>query len=151
MTKALIFDLDNCLAPSREVGEELYEPAFEAIREANRGQLGESQLSKAFEDVWRHPLDWVAERYGFSKAMLDAAWQAFEKMEVSRPMVGYDDIEVIAEWPVSRFLVTSGFRRLQESKIRALNIRPLFTNVYVDAIDEPGHLGKAGIFKTILD
>jgi hypothetical protein len=34
MTKALIFDLDNCLAPANAVGEELFEPAFDAIRTA---------------------------------------------------------------------------------------------------------------------
>src|SRR5580765_7952350 len=36
MVKALIFDLDNCLAAANEVGEELFEPAFEAMRQANR-------------------------------------------------------------------------------------------------------------------
>jgi FMN phosphatase YigB (HAD superfamily) len=35
MINALIFDLDNCLAAAREVGEELYHPAFEAMRHAN--------------------------------------------------------------------------------------------------------------------
>jgi FMN phosphatase YigB (HAD superfamily) len=46
--------------------------------------------------------------------------------------------------------VTSGFRRLQESKIKALNLAPFFTAVYVDAIDEPGRLGKQGVFERIL-
>ncbi len=32
MIKALIFDLDNCLAAANEVEEHLFEPAFEAIR-----------------------------------------------------------------------------------------------------------------------
>ena len=32
MNKALIFDLNNCLAAANEVEEHLFEPAFEAIR-----------------------------------------------------------------------------------------------------------------------
>jgi hypothetical protein len=32
MTKAIIFDLDSCLAADNEVGEQLFAPAFGAIR-----------------------------------------------------------------------------------------------------------------------
>jgi hypothetical protein len=57
-------------------------------------------------------------------------------MEVARPMRGYGDLPILAELPAQRFPVTSGFRRLQESKIKALNLAPFFTAVYVDAIDD---------------
>ena len=150
MTKALIFDLDNCLAPANEVGEELFEPAFDAIRRANHGTVSNEALELAFTDVWRHPLDWVAAKYSFSEAMLAAGWRVFVAMEVARPMHGYGDLPVLAELPAQLFLVTSGFRRLQESKIKALNLAPFFTALYVDAIDEPDRLGKQGVFERIL-
>lgn len=149
-TKALIFDLDNCLAAANEVGEELYEPAFAAIRQANHGAVSAADLAQAFADVWRHPLDWVAARYGFSEAMLAAGWRVFTKLEVTRAMHGYGDLAILAQLPAQRFLVTSGFRRLQESKIRALQLAPLFTALHVDAIDEPDRLGKQGLFQRIL-
>lgn len=150
MTKALIFDLDNCLAAAKEVGEELFEPAFDAIRLANRGDVSDEALEQAFAEMWRHPLDWVAARYGFSEAMLAAGWRVFVEMEVSCPMYGYSDLAVLAELSVQRFLVTSGFRRLQESKIVALKLAPLFTALYVDAIDEPDRRGKQALFERIL-
>lgn len=150
MPKALILDLDNCIAPAREVGEDLYEPAFAAIRQANAGHISDATLEEAFADIWRHPLDWVAARHGFSEAMRNAAWQVFITMEVGRPMHGYGDLGALAELPVQRFLVTSGFRRLQESKIKALQLAPLFTACFVDAIDEPDRLGKQGLFEQIL-
>ena len=112
MTKALIFDLDNCLAPANEVGEELFEPTFDAIRRANHGTVSNEALELAFADAWRHPLDWVAAKYSFSEAMLAAGWRVFVAMEVSRPMYGYGDLPILAELPAQRFLVTSGFRRL---------------------------------------
>ncbi len=151
MIGAAIFDLDNCLAAANEVGERLFAPAFEAIRRASRGWLSEQTLTDAFSDRWRHPLDWVASRYGFSPEMLAACWQVFASIEVKQPMHGYGDLTLLAELPVQRFLVTSGFRRLQESKIRALGLERLFTAIHVDAIDEPDRKGKRGLFELILD
>ena len=151
MTKAVIFDLDNCLAAANEVGEQLFASAFDAIRRTNHGALSEKSLTDAFADCWRHPLDWVASKYGFSREMLAAGWQVFAITEVTQPMYGYDDLAILSELPVQRFLVTSGFRRLQQSKIRALKLERLFTAIHVDAIDEPDRKGKQGLFELILD
>ena len=52
--------------------------------------------------------------------------------------------------PVQRFLVTSGFRRLQESKVRALGFADWFAGIYIDALDEPDRRGKHGFFQDIL-
>ena len=150
MIKALIFDLDNCLAAADEPGRQLYEPAFHAIRAANHGTLSDAALDRAFADCWRHPLDWVAANHGFSEAMLSAGWSVLVATEVTQAMRGYADLGSLATLPAQRFLVTSGFRRLQESKIKALNLGPLFTAIHVDAIDEPSRLGKQGLFELIL-
>ena len=151
MPRALIFDLDNCLAAADEVGAEFYQPAFTAMRKANRGTLSEQQLEEAFSDCWRQPLDHVARRYGFSREMLAAGWAIFSEMAVQTPMKGYGDLEVLKDLPFQRYLVTSGFRRLQESKIKALNLAPLFERIEIDAIDEAGRKGKRGIFESILE
>ncbi len=150
MIRAIIFDLDNCLSASEEAGADLFEPALAAIRSENRGTLSEEALEAALRDTWRHSLDFVARKHGFSKAMLDAGWRAFASLETKALMHGYEDIAVLAEIPAMRFLVTTGFRRLQESKIRALGFAHLFQAVVVDAIDEPDRKGKQGIFAEIL-
>jgi FMN phosphatase YigB (HAD superfamily) len=82
--------------------------------------------------------------------MTEAGWRVFGGLEVNRKLHGYGDLSLLSELPANRFLVTSGFRRLQESKIRALDLIPLFTAVYVDAIDEHDRLGKLGHFESIL-
>src|SRR5919199_2604461 len=150
MIKALIFDLDNCLAAADEPGPQLLAPTFEAIRRANHGTLSEETLERAFAECWRHPLDWVAREYGFSDEMLSAGWAVNARTEVDRPMRGYADLGTLAELPARLFLVTSGFRRLQESKVRALGIRSRFEHVVIDAIDEPDRKGKAALFADIL-
>jgi len=150
MIKAVIFDLDNCLSAADEVGEALFEPAFNAIRRAKHGNLSEQTLEEAFSDCWRHSLDFVAARHGFSEGMLAAGWQAFAALEVKTPMAGYADLPTLGEIDALRFLVTSGFRRLQESKIRALGIQGLFTEVLIDAIDDSNRKGKQQSFSDIL-
>jgi len=151
MIKALIFDLDSCLAAANEPGESLFAEAFAAIRSANNGHVPEEQLRAAFQDCWRFPFDFIADKYGFSPAMRAAGFAAFSKVEVRQPMHGYGDLAALAELPAKLFLVTSGFRRLQESKVRALGIAHLFTDIHIDAIEEPGTKGKLHAFQAILN
>jgi putative hydrolase of the HAD superfamily len=147
---AIIFDLDNCLAPATAVGEALLEPAFDAVRAVNRGLLDPGRLEEAFADCWVHAFDWVARTHGFSSEMREAGWAVMRTLEVRAPMTGYSDLGILQELEARRFLVTSGFRRLQSSKVRALGIEPLFERVAVDAIDERDRIGKQAIFERIL-
>lgn len=149
--KALIFDLDNSLAPSRSVGESRYEPAFEAIRKVNAGALSEDQLEAAFADLWESPLDWVAEEYGFTPMMLDAAWDHFSELQADGGFTSYEDLHVLDELSVLKFLVTSGFRKLQQSKIDALGLSEKFDGIVIDAIDEEDHEGKEKIFRKLME
>lgn len=150
MIKALIFDLDSCLSAANEVGDQLFKPAFDAIRRANHGAVSQDSLTQAFSDCWRFPFNDVVRKYGLTDEMTKAGFDAFKQIEVTEPMHGYGDLHVLRELAQQLFLVTSGFRRLQESKIGALGIRPLFTEIRIDAIDEPGQKGKAGHFEEIL-
>lgn len=150
MIKAVIFDLDNCLAAADEPGRSLLEPTFAAIRDANRGTVPNDTLERAFAECWRTPLDAVARQFAFSDEMLAAGWAVNRSAEVTSPMSGYGDLHVLESLPVLSFLVTSGFRRLQASKVRALGIEHHFVQIHVDAIDEPHRRGKEQIFREIL-
>ena len=147
--RAAIFDLDNCLAAADEAGEALFAPAFEAMRAANKGRLSEGELDAAFADCWRLALDKVARKHGFPDEVYQAGYAVFNRLEVVHPLRGYGDLHVLRKLPWTRALVTSGFRRLQESKIAALGVRDAFEEVHVDAIDEGGR-GKEAIFRDIL-
>jgi putative hydrolase of the HAD superfamily len=95
-------------------------------------------------------LDWIARKHRFSAELQAAAWAAYESLEVRVPMRGYPDLGVLSELAVLRFLVTSGFRRMQESKIRALGIASHFTAIHIDALGDANRVGKEGIFRNIL-
>jgi putative hydrolase of the HAD superfamily len=147
---AIIFDLDNCLCDAREVGEKLFEPVFDAVRKANQGTLALQTLELALAECWYTAFDAVAKRYGFDSKMFDAGRGAFAELEASGPMRPYPDISAIRQLPVRRYLVTSGFRRLQTSKIAVLGIEAWFDSVIIDAVDDPAHPGKQQIFESIL-
>ena len=149
--RAFIFDLDNCLAAADEPGEALLEPVFAAVRAANHGAIAPDVLERALQDCWFHSFDYVAVRHGFTEAMRAAGCEEFRTIEVCEPMHGYGDLDILPTLGELRFLVTSGFRRLQESKIAALGISSCFNEIIVDAVDESGRRGKERIFTDLVD
>lgn len=149
--KAAIFDLDNCLCPATAAGQGLFAPAFEAIRRANRGAVDEQTLERALGECWYTAFDLVAQLHGFSQEMAAAGREAFARLEIAEPIEGYADLHLVQRLPLRRFLVTSGFRRLQQSKIERLKLEPCFEGIFIDAIDEPGHPGKQHLFERILE
>lgn len=151
MIRAIIFDLDNCLAAGDAAGRNFLDPVFHAIQKTNRDHFSAAQFETVVFEMWRHPLNIVADKHGFPPEMRAAAWAAYAQLEVSGPIPGYPDLPILRELPVQRFLVTSGFRRLQESKVRALGFGPVFDGIWIDAIDEPEQKGKERIFAEILD
>lgn len=149
MIRSIIFDLDNCLAPADEPGRELLAPVFNAVREANDGSVPEAVLREAFEACWFQPFDHVTEVHGFTAAMVSAGWSALAGIEVTTPMHGYGDLDVLGDLPQPLFLVTAGFRRLQASKVRALGIGHFFADIRIDAIEEADRIGKQGHFEDL--
>lgn len=134
LIQAVIFDLDNTLADARQVGAQVFQPAFDAIRAANRGCLSELRLEAALAACWHTAFHTVARTHGFSLAMTRAGAQAFRTLTVppDAGYVGYPDMPALRRVGAERFLVTSGFRRLQDSKIDTLGIRDLFRRVEID-------------------
>ncbi len=150
MVPSVIFDLDYCLCAGDEVGAKLYEPVFASIRRANAGALTDAALAEAFAACMRFPFDAVAERFQFSAAMYRAGLRGFEAAEVAAPMHGYPDLHVLRELPGRHFLVTTGFPRLQQSKITALGIRACFDAICIDSIVEQPRRRKQAIFADIV-
>lgn len=120
------------------------------MRAANHGALSPDELDRAFRDCWVHAFDVVADRHGFTGAMRAAGARAFTRIEVHGPMHGYGDLDVLPRLGDRRFLVTSGFRRLQESKVRALGVAPLFDEIVIDAVDDAERRGKEGVFADLI-
>lgn len=154
--KAVIFDLDNTLADAKLVGKDAFKPAFDAIRHANAAHLSEAKLQNAFDACWHTAFYTVASEHGFSPAMTEAGAKAFRSLTVPKGSGyrGYEDLPLVPLLPLDRYLVTSGFREFQNSKVDTLGIRDHFKAIDID--DPEDHLpdpgpGKTPLFEKIRD
>jgi FMN phosphatase YigB (HAD superfamily) len=150
--RALFVDLDNTLFRTRSIPRAVVRPLRAALAAANCGPdaLEPATLAAVLADTWRRPFDVVARDYALPLTLC-AAWEAASaELVVTVPLRPYADVWALGDLNVHRVLVTTGFRRLQESKVTALGIAPLFDRVVVDALGEPGRAGKAGIFRALL-
>jgi FMN phosphatase YigB (HAD superfamily) len=150
--RALISDLDNTLYSARTVSRSTLQPLFDAVRNANRAAaiLPEPRLENALEACWDRSFDQVAREYALPETLCRAWQAAATQLEVAEPLESYADVSVLWTLPLRLFLVTTGYRRFQESKIAALGLAPRFQAIYVDAIEESTRIGKEGLFRRLL-
>jgi FMN phosphatase YigB (HAD superfamily) len=108
-------------------------------------------LDAALADAWRLPFDRVVAEYHLPEAVRTAWEEGACALQVTQPLSPYADVLAALErLALRRFLLTTGFRQLQESKIRQLGLASLFTAVYIDALDPPGPVGKRVILQRLL-
>ncbi len=151
MIRALICDLDNTLFPTRAIPRSVLQPALDAVRAVNRAgsHVPESRLEEALEDCWDLSFDEVAQRYALPAPLCQAWAKSAERLEANGPLELYPDAAVLWTLPLRRFLVTTGYRRFQESKIAALDIAHRFEGICIDALGD-GRVGKEALFRQLM-
>ena len=103
LTKALIFDLDSCLAAVDEGASSCSPRRLRPSAGDNDGSVPEEKLRAAFAECWRVAFDAVADKYGFTEEMRAAGWQVFRQTEVTGPIHGYGDLAVLNDLRFSGF------------------------------------------------
>lgn len=147
MKKAIIFDLDNTIYPVSSIGDELFKPLFEKLKSS--GKL-DDQLEDIRKDVMRIPFQAVAEQYNFDQELTDECMELLKELEYKKPIAAFDDFEEIKEMKADLFLVTTGFMKMQQSKVESLQLDKDFKEIF---IIDPTHSDKEkkDIFKEIMD
>jgi FMN phosphatase YigB (HAD superfamily) len=150
--RALICDLDNTLFPARAVPLTTVQPALELVRAANRAvpMVPDARLEEALEACWDRSFDEVARLYALPEPLCRTWEAAAEQLEVNERLELYPDVVVLWSLPVRLFLVTTGYRRLQQSKIRALGLTGRFEAIYIDGLGESTRVGKEALFRQLL-
>ena len=154
MIRAVVFDLDNTLYDATTIPDQVLAPAIAAVRRANAGPdaIPTDVLEAALQSARRLGFLQVAERHGLP-ASLSAAWrEAYRGLLVTTPLQPYPDVlPSLTALGLTKLLLTTGFRRMQESKIAALDIAHLFDAIYIDALDQGEGPGKQRLLQDILD
>lgn len=138
MIRAAVFDLDNTLYDSTTIPAELLAPCVTAVRRANAGPqaIPGEVLESALQAARRFGFLTVAQRRGLP-AFLRLAWrEVYQHLTVPGRLYPYPDVlPVLEALPLLKLLLTTGYRGMQESKIAALDIAPMFDGVYIDTLD----------------
>ncbi|PZF72537.1 HAD family hydrolase [Taibaiella soli] len=128
MKKAIILDLDNTLFDTVGNGGLIFGALFELI-EKNGGYSGE--LERIKEMGVRKPFQWVANKFQFTEELYNASIALLRNLSVAvkmNPFPGYDLVKALS---VDKFLVTTGFTHLQQSKIDSLGIGGDFKKIII--------------------
>ena len=149
MKKAIILDLDNTIYPVSSIADHLFNELFNFLDQHIAGE-GVEYINKAKEDLKRIPYQKVADKYQFSELVKNKGLELLNNIEYNRPMQPFDDYKHIREAKVTKFLVTTGFTKLQWSKVKMLNIEADFEAIHI--VDpELSPLTKKDIFASILE
>lgn len=126
--KALLLDLDNTIFPVSSIGDELFAPLFDLIKEKGEYQGDFQEMRK---HIMSKPFQWVAREYEFSEPLKQESLQMLETLTYDKPIQPFDDYSEVKKLPLKKFLITAGFTRMQLSKIRNLGIEEDFVEIFI--------------------
>ena len=145
--KVLILDLDNTVFPVSAIGEELFGALFQMIR--NNGEY-QGDFDQIRQEIMRRPLLLIAIDFSFSEELTKECLELFENMTYSKPIETFKDYPEIRKYPCKKYLVTTGFPKLQKSKITQLGIENDFEEIFVvDPVNS--NLTKKDVFLQIIN
>ena len=128
MTKALILDLDNTIYPVKSIGDKLFAGLFSLIEKT--GEAGD-RIAAIEQEIMRRPFQMVAEEFGFSEKLIASGMDMLKDLEYKGEIRYFPDYELVRKMDLKKFLVTTGFVRLQESKIYGMQIENDFEKIYI--------------------
>lgn len=148
MKRALILDLDNTIYPVSQIADNLFKKLFDLIdREETAGNYAD--LEKAKDELTRRNFQLVADKYHFSPELKTKGIQLLKDMTYDLPMQPFEQYQHIKSSPHDKFLVTTGFSKLQWSKIKMLDIEADFLEIHI--VDpETSQQTKKDVFAAIM-
>jgi len=128
MKKAIIFDLDNTIYGVPTIGDELFAALLQTIQESGAYK---SDFEAVKKDIMRKPFQVVAATHHFSDALTQKGMELLSNLRYEGPIQYFDDYEETRNLTIDKYLVTTGFIQLQQSKIEGMNIGPAFKEIHI--------------------
>lgn len=144
--KAIIFDLDNTIYAVRSIGNELFAPLFELILQEGDHT---ANMEKIKADIMRRPFQLVARDYQFSDKLTADGIALLKDITYQGKIEPFDDYWLTTKIQLDKFLVTTGFLKLQQSKIEGMKITNDFKAIHI--VDPAtSTLTKKDVFASII-
>ncbi len=144
--KAIILDLDNTIYPVSSIGDRLFKSLFSLILESGEYSGDFDQIR--FE-IMRRPFQYIADEFSFSENLKADCFKLLSVLTYDEKMQPFEGYETLLTVPCRRFLVTTGYTKMQHSKIKQLGIENDFEALFVIDPDK-STLTKRDLFEKIL-
>jgi len=149
MKRALILDLDNTIYPVSSIADNLFKQLFELIDQYS-DEMDYENIERAKYELTRRPYQLVADECNFCEELKNKGMELLKNVTYDLPMKPYEAYQHIRTIPLHKFLVTTGFTKLQRSKIKMLDIEGDFEEVHI--VDpEVTDWKKKDVFQDIMD
>ena len=144
--KAIIFDLDNTLYSVDSIGEKLFSVLFKLFEDDGSLNI---ELKNIKRDIMQKPFQTVAAQYSFSKTLIEKCITHLKMLTYHGNLSAFNDYKHVKKIEADKFLVTTGFTRLQQSKIKSLGIANDFKEIHIVDITNY-YTTKKEVFSEIL-
>lgn len=130
MIKALIFDFDNTLFPTRSITDQVYAGVYELMQEY-RGSISDQKLENIKMGLAGTAFQKVADQFGLPEELKRRGIELLNETSYRGTISLFKDYTLIKKILLPKFLVTFGFLKLQQSKIDSAGVRQDFKEVIV--------------------
>ncbi len=145
----MFFDLDMCILDTHSLTGPFFQPVLDVLYNSD---LSPELKEKIKYQLWITSLDDVIEMFSIPEDIAEKMREAYRHIEVPDGIRTFGDEEFIRGLSVKKILVTTGYRRFQETKIEKLGIANLFDEIIIDALDHRDRRqGKRKIFEELLN
>src|SRR6201991_3308671 len=133
MKRALILDLDNTIYPVSSIADNLFAELFKTLD--GYAELinadDDDKINKIKDEMTRRPFHHIADEYNLSNEITESMVNVLKNMTYDLPMQPFEDYAHIRSIPLDKFLVTTGFVKLQYSKVKMLGIEQDFKGIHI--------------------
>ncbi len=126
--QAMIVDFDNTIISTPEIGDELFAPLFDLLLKEN---INLNALPRFREEIMRKPFQELASKYQFPEGVVKKAIALLSTLTYNKPIATYPDYSELMKIECDKFLVTTGFTRMQQSKIEMSGVANDFRQVFI--------------------
>ena len=150
MKKLLILDLDDTIFETKSITKESVSSILQEFENNVIEKYGKSLTNQIISEFWKLPFDILAKKYQLDKQVKQELAKSISQTSFDFNINPYKDFEVLKSLNLEKILVTTGFDKLQQAKIKNLKIEAVFSEIYIDDILDSNRIFKKGIFTNIL-
>jgi putative hydrolase of the HAD superfamily len=149
MIRAFFLDLDNTIYPVTSIGHNVFKPLYELL-DKHTNEIGEDNLTEIKQKLMKKAYQIIADEYKFSDELKEKGTEILRHTTYDYPMQAFPDYALLKHFVVDKFLVTMGFTKMQQSKVRMLDLDSDYKEIIVNDPDASDKT-KKDIFQELLN